>query len=364
MEKAQLSAWQMFLLTFSFTIGTSFFIRPGGLITMAKEYAWSLPLVAGLYGVLIAALWIYLARRHPGLSIIQICLHVFGRKVGFLFACLYIIFFIQIAAWVVRNLGDFIKVNVLMHTPISFVHLTFLLVSAYIVIQGAESLAMLNEFVTPILVIVFWIVFFIMLKGWEWANFGPAHNFEPLQLINQTKPMLGFPFSETVCLTMFFPFVQKKLTTSLMTGIGAAAVIIGLNVFFVLGIVGVYRSSHLMYPMFTLAQELPFSFFIDHLEVVVVVIWFSAISMKLSITMYWAVLGLSQSFGLKNRTFTTLSLIWIILPISLFFENVIENMIWDHKYSFAFDTFFAVVIPLLLIVVSWIRTKQLRLTEA
>ncbi|MDR6550216.1 endospore germination permease [Paenibacillus qinlingensis] len=360
MENAQFTAWQMFLLTISFVLGTSFFIRPGGLISAAKEYAWIIPIAGGIYGVLIATLWLYLSKRHPGLSIVQICIEVLGRKVGLFFASLYILLFIQLAAWVVRNLGDFIKMNLLMRTPIEIVHLMFLLVSAYVVIKGAESIAMQNEFLTPILIIAFWIVFFLMLKGWDWANFGPAQVFQPITLIRNTKEMLGFPFSEAVCLVMFFPFVKKKLVSSFLLGIGAAAIILSLIVFCVLGIVGSYRSSHLMYPLFTLAQELPFSFFLDHMEVVIVFIWFLAISIKLSIAMYCSVLGISQLFGLKNRTFTSLSLIGIILPVSLLFDNVIENMNWDHHYSFAFDSIFAVVIPVLLIVVSWIRKDQFK----
>ncbi|NBD23086.1 GerAB/ArcD/ProY family transporter [Paenibacillus glycinis] len=359
METARLSSWQMFLLTLAFTLGTSFFIIPGGIIGNAKEYAWLIPLGAGLYGIVVAALWLYLTSRYPGLGIIQLCLKLLGPKIGFLFGCLYLVFFIQLAAWVVRNLGDFIKVNLLVHTPISAVHLMFLLVSAYTVILGAETIAMLTEFLTPVLVIVFWIVFFLMLKGWDWANFGPAQEFHPWQLMATSKQIFGFPFSETVCLTMFFPFVQQRLKTSFIAGIGVAAILISLIVFFVLGIVGVYRSSHLTYPIFTLAQELPFSFFIEHLEVIICLVWFCAISIKLSISMYSAAAGIIQLFHLKNRTFIALPLIWIILPISLLFESVISNIEWDRKYSFAFDSFYAIVIPALLVIVSWIRKKQL-----
>jgi spore germination protein KB len=360
MENARLTSWQMFLLTLSFTLGTSFFIRPGGLIETAKEFAWLIPLFAGLYGIIIAFLWIYLYSHFPNLSIVQICIKVLGPKVGLLFGCLYVGFFIQLAAWVTRNLGDFIKVNLLVHTPIAVVHLMFLLVTVYIVILGAETIAMMNEFLNPILVIVFWIILLLMIKGWDWANFGPVQEFHPLHLIVASKQTFGFPFSETVCLTMFFPFVQNKLKRSLIAGIGVAAVLISSIVFFVLGIVGVYRASHLTYPIFTLAQELPFSFFIEHLEVIICLVWFCAISIKLSISMYCAVSGISQIFKLKKRVFTALPLIWIILPISLLFDSVISNIVWDQKYSFAFDSFYAVVVPTLLIIVSWIRKKQLK----
>ncbi|SDP22762.1 spore germination protein KB [Paenibacillus sp. yr247] len=357
MENARLTGWQMFLLTFSFTLGTSIFIRTGDYITSAKEYAWIMPLCGGLYGAIVASLWLYLARRFPGLSIVQICRRVLGTKVGTLFASLYILFFIQISAWVLRNIGDFVSINVLRNTPITILHLTFLLVSAYTVIKGAETLAMVNEFIVPPFFIIFWTVFFLMLNAWDWENFGPAQVFNPFQLVAKTKQQFGFPFSETVCLAMLFPFVQNRLKTSIMAGIIVGAVVLSINVFCVLGIVGVYRSSHLLYPIYTLAQELRFSFFIDHLEVIISTIWIFAVSIKLSTSMYCAVLGIGQMFKLENRTFITLPLIWIILPMSLLFNSVIENLTWDIQYSFAYDMLYAIIIPMILILVLWIRQK-------
>ena len=109
MEKVRISGWQFFLLEFNFTVGTAIFLSLGGLIVAAQQDAWLIPLWTGSAAVLIACLWLMLARGNTGLSIVQLCTKVAGNKIGGLFALLYISFFIETASWVTRNLGDFMK---------------------------------------------------------------------------------------------------------------------------------------------------------------------------------------------------------------------------------------------------------------
>ena len=66
MEKAQISAWQFFLLIFGYLVGTSSFFHPGGLIVVAKQDAWkSVPLWAGASGIVMFLIWIKLASYYP-----------------------------------------------------------------------------------------------------------------------------------------------------------------------------------------------------------------------------------------------------------------------------------------------------------
>ncbi|MDF2959599.1 MAG: germination protein [Paenibacillus sp.] len=100
MENARLSGWQMFTLTYTIVVGTSYILLPAKLMADAKQYAWLVCVWATLYGLVLAGAWLYLSKHYPGKSLVQISTEVLGKWAGGFVALLYIFFFIQIASWV------------------------------------------------------------------------------------------------------------------------------------------------------------------------------------------------------------------------------------------------------------------------
>lgn len=346
----------MFVITFFFTAGTTWIILPGKLISDAKQYSWLVCLWAMVYGLAIALLWLFLAKRFPGKNLIEIVTLVLGRWAGGLVALFYILYFTQIASWVTRNLSDFMNISLMPRTPQSVFHVMVLIICAYAVVKGIESIAMVTELLTPYLHFVFWIpVTWGVAREWDWQNFNVPFEFHFLNTFDQTKYLLGFPFMETVSLMMLFPYVHNRLKTSYLLGVFAAGTIMILSVLMPIGSLGVERSAHLVYPIFVLFREMQFTGFLEHLEAILAINILFVVCLKLSIVFYCAVLAICQLFGVKKRSAVAYPLIWFLSAYSLLFENIVMNVEWVDNYLFHYYALYGIVFPVLLLLVAWMR---------
>ncbi|MFD2614428.1 GerAB/ArcD/ProY family transporter [Paenibacillus gansuensis] len=358
MENPQLSGWQFFTLTFCFVCATTFLLLPGNLIDHAKQFGWLVCVWSFLYGLLLAMLWLYLSKRYPGKSLVQIATQVLGKWAGGFVASLYVLYFIQIASWVTRNLGDFMHTNLMPRTPLSIFHIVVLLVCAYGVVKGIESIAMVCELVTPYIVVAFWIPFLVTLKVWDWRAFSTPYHFQLWPTIVQTQYALAFPYMETIMFMMLFPFVKRHLKTAFLVGIGSAGVILSVSVFMTIGIIGLERGSKQIYPVYTIFREMKFSGFLEHLESILSINIFLLVCIKLSLLFYCAVMAICQLFHVERRSVVAYPLVWVISAYSLLFANVIENIEWVQKYLFSYYMIYAIIVPVILIIGSWMRNIQ------
>ncbi|WP_272949028.1 GerAB/ArcD/ProY family transporter [Paenibacillus contaminans] len=347
--------WQFFVLALSFLIGTSFFFIPGGLIAVAKQDAWIVPLWAGGAGILASLVWLKLAKQHPGLSIVQICTKVAGKPLGGLIALLYITYFVQISVFITRNLGDFMKQTLMPLTPLTVFHVMILLISGYAVIKGIETIAISSEFLFLVMTATFIFIFCFALTEWNWNRFQGAFRMDVWKTVKETRSIFGFPFLESLVFLMLFPFVLKKRKKTFILAIAVATIMLSLTTFFTIGVLGVTRASHDTYPLFVIVQEIHIGNFFEHLESTIALLLLVAIFIKLSIAYYCSVLGLCQLFRITRRFWVTLSLVLLISGLALGYDNVVENIEFSKKYDFEYTLIYSVVIPCVLLLVTRIR---------
>ncbi|WP_219834002.1 endospore germination permease [Paenibacillus sp. R14(2021)] len=354
MDTLKLSASQMFWMTFSFTIGTTLILLPSGLIASAHQYAWVVYLWSCAFGLAAGLFWLYIAKLHPGLSLVEISRKVLGKYAGGAVSICYIVFFIQIASWVTRNICDYMQINLMPNTPLIVFNLMALLICAYAVIQGADSISYVSVFMAPLLTISFWVPFTVMIKEWEWQFFQYPAVFQIWPTMVQTNYSLGFPFMENVAFMMVFPMVQSRLRASYLGGILMAGILMAMATFFTIGILGVYRSAHLTYPLHTIFREMQFSGVIEHLEAFLSVAALLFVFFKLSIIFYFSVLAICQLFRIRSRAAVAYPLVWIISAYAMLFSSVMQNAAWVQKYLFVYYLPFGIGFPLLLLAATWL----------
>lgn len=358
MEQTSLTPLQMFCLVTCFVVGTTFIMLPNATIGEAKQFAWLVHLWGAVFGVLVGSVWIYISGKHPGLSLVQILSKVFGKYAGGFISICYIIFFLQIASWVTRNVSDYMHVTMMPKTPQTVFHLMTLVVCAYAAVKGIRSISLVSIFIVPYIFISFWLPYTVMLNEWEWRNFHIPNDFHFWQTLAETKYALGFPFLETVSCMMIFPLVRAKLKTAVLGGTAFAGIQLTLSVFFAIGILGVYRSSHLLYPKYTIFREMEFSSFIEHLESIISMNMLLVVFVKLSAIYYFAVTAICQVFTIRSRAVVAFPLIGIISAYSLLFSNITENATWIHDYLFIYYFPFGIGFPILLLVFTWLRKER------
>lgn len=358
MGQSKITVWQFFVLTLTFLIGTSFFFTPGGLINVAKQDAWIVPLWAGTSTILVSLIWLELSKQYQGLSIIQICIKVAGKKLGSLLALMYISYFIQLAVFVTRNMGDFMKQAMMPMSPITVFHLMFLVISGYAVYKGIDTIARSSELLFIIMGVTFIFIVCLGLTQWDSGRFQGMFRMDLWKTMKETRSIFGFPFLESLLFLMLFPFVKSKLKSSFILAIVIATIMLSFSTFFTIGVLGVTRASHDTYPLFVIAQEIHIGSFFEHMESTIALILLVAIFIKLSIAYYCSVLGICQLFRIKNRSWITLALILLISGLALGYDNVVENIEFSKKYDFEYTLIYSVFIPLLLLIVTWIRRSR------
>ncbi|GAA3410039.1 endospore germination permease [Paenibacillus hodogayensis] len=359
-EQVRISSWQFYLLSFVYTMGTTFFLRPGALIAIAKQDAWIVWTWTGAAGIGMVYLWVKLAEQYPQMTWIEICTAAAGKWLGGAIALLYIGFFIQLSSWVVRNLGDFMTTTLMPRTPISVFHIMLLLVVCYAAIKGPETIARTNEILTPVIMLTFLVICFLMIPEWDTERLQPAFRLNVWKTVRETRNIIAFPFIEVITLMMLFPYVRKGGKKALFWGVLIGALFLCALTLFMVGVLGVTRASHGTSPLFLIVQEIRIGSFIEHLEASVTVVLLVAIFIKLSTTFYAAVFGLCQLLGLKDRTWVAVPLILIVSSLALGSENIVENISWDTRYVFEYELLYGLLFPLLFLVLARFRKRRVR----
>ena len=350
-----ISRFQFYLLTINFTLGTTLFVLIQRLIGRAGQDAWLMPLWAGSVGALIALLWIWLFRYYPGLSLVQIPLEAWGRYLGAVVSILYFISFSILAGWVLRNLSDFMNGAIMPETPKTVFHVMFLLVACYTAAQGAETVGRLNQIVTPFLFFPFWFILMLATVNWDWERLQPAFHSD-LKTIVQDYPMLGFPYMETIALTMLFPLVKHGAGRPFLLGLLTASASFSITILMVIGLLGVERASQLTFPVYTVVQEVSIGDIIVNIHSIISVILLILIFIKLLVLVYGASETLRQVFRPKTKWPLFLGLtILLSATAQTIYENPIQNGEYSERYTFIYNGFFGLLIPFLLLVTTWVK---------
>ncbi|MCM2534714.1 spore germination protein [Neobacillus pocheonensis] len=116
--------------------------------------------------------------------------------------------------------------------------------------------------------------------------------------------------------------------------------------------------SRLLYPFYDMTRSISVMEFIQNVDILIVVIWFFSIFIKMALYMFLACYGTAQWFHLKDWR----KVVWFLAPISFIVAVSIKNtqMIQYYDKFFLLPFVFPVNmigIPLLLLVVGWIRRK-------
>lgn len=358
MSKVQISGWQFFLLTFIQLLGTTFFLRPQGIIAIAHQDAWMIWSWTGAVGVALALLWMKLASYYPGSDMVQICLKAGGKWVGGIIAICYICFFIQLSAWVVRNLGDFMKTTLMPRTPITMFHLMILIVVCYATVKGVEAIARSSEVFTPIIIFTFVVISLFMLPEWNSERLQPAFRMQLWDTVINTRNLIAFPYIEGIALMMLYPYVRNRKKSSMLWGIAISTFLLMCITLFLTACLGVTRASHETYPLFILVQDIRIGPLIENLEASITVILLVAIFLKLAITFYGAVSGISELLRITDRTWIAVPMVAIVTGLALSNENVVENIEWDMRYIFEYELVYGLIFPVVLLALTWWKSRS------
>ncbi|MCP3028797.1 GerAB/ArcD/ProY family transporter [Halobacillus sp. A5] len=363
MEK--ISAYQLFILTYMFQIGTTTLFGFG---TEAGRDAWLATLLSSFLGSILILLYIGLMKMNPGLTLVEWFPHHFGKVIGIPLAWLYPLIFLFDAGRIVGDLRDLIPTTLLPTTPPIMFNTLFLVLVAFGLYLGIESLARVGEIIFPLLMFLLGIEIILLFSS-QILNF---NNFLPFMEKGFSRVWKAtFPvgilqtYGETIALAMIWTqasnpksILKVTLIASLISG-----VLLALSVGLTISAFGEELYMQNIYPIYHLHQVIDVADFINNLNVFGVIYFTTTIFFKLYIKAAAGLIAIQYLTRMKDYRPMIIPAMIIILFIGLTVsENVIEHI---YELSFKYVNRYVwfvlfIILPFLLFVVSTIRHKRVK----
>lgn len=353
----KISGTQLSLILFTFVVSTINLTLPGQMAMFAGQDAWLSVLPAASTGVL--SIWVLttLARRYPGLTIIEYGSIILGKWFGALLALNYIYYWYVSISTITLQHTAFISTLLLPNSPSIVGSATLLVLCALAATAGIEVIGRCNQFLTPLLILVVLPIFILAIKDASPAFLKPV-------LGNGIKPVMqgallpaGAFMNQLFILGWLLPYLDRpkmdrKASFLALAGINATALIVVLLSLMVLGPL----TGKLTYSFLSVIQYVGVEGSIERLEAVAVSIWVMGYFVKVSISLFILCLSIGQLCGVQNHRIMTLPIIMLTVIGSIWiFKNSAELLNY-LVFTFPYLAFLnQSLLPLLLLAIDTIR---------
>ncbi|HWK22847.1 MAG TPA: GerAB/ArcD/ProY family transporter [Ureibacillus sp.] len=362
MEKAKISAYQLLVLIFLFEIGSAILVP---LATEVKQDAW-LAVLLGLAGGC-CLFWIYhsLYSYYPDIPITEYMQRILGSFLGKVLAFFYVLYFMYIAARVLRDFGEMLIIVFYPETPLFVMNVLMVLVVVYTIRKGIEVIARTGEllFIIMMLIGISCIVLITVSGIIDISNLEPLLE-EGLMPVIKTAftQTLFFPFGEVIVFAIILPYLNqpsKAMKTGLLA-LGLSGLILSLIMAMNISVLGENLISRSHFPLLSTIQSIEFAGFLQRLDIVFMLSTVIGGFFKIILFFYASIAGTANLFNIKNSTQLAYPLGVLLLVISItiasnFSEHVYEGIKIVPLYV---HLPFQVIIPSLLLIIAFFMNRK------
>jgi spore germination protein KB len=360
MEKAKISAIQLFALMFMFNMGTAVVVSYG---IQAHKDAWIAILLGVFCGVILFFIYYRLYCQYSDLPITGYARKILGKYVGSVIGCLYIVYFFYACARNVRDFGDLLISSTLQVTPITVVNMLLVLFMCYVVHFGVEVLGRTAE--------VFIVVLFLFGIAGN-ASILVSGNINVSQLLPTFEqgwsPIIHtfllttsfFPFGEMIVFAMLLPYLNRagSVKNVWLFSIISSGLILCWTSSLNIAVLGVETAERATFPTLATVSTVNIFDFIQRLDAIVVFTMLITVFFKAGVFLYGAVIGIMDLFQLKNYQQILLPsgviIVYLSVEMASSFTEHLEKGEDIFRYFVHIPLFF--VIPLFLLLAAKIRT--------
>jgi spore germination protein KB len=362
LEKGKISPRQVGQLAFLSIHATVILFVPAITTETAGHDAWLATFLGSMFGLITLFFIVWLGKKHPGLTLFQLCDTILGKYIGKLAGLAYVWIFLHLMAITTRQFGDFMTTSFMPNTPLSVFNFSMLLLCAWSVLAGLEVIARMNEFIILLVVSFLLFILILSLPNWDLGNLLPFFSNGPLPIL-QAAIVPASWHGEIVWLAVILPFITRPGRTFLAgsAAIVGSALLLTLGVIGVLAVFGPELVSSFRFPLHLFTRTISIGTLLARFEPVVMTTWVAGVFIKISIFYYCASLGMAQILKLKEYrpVVMPLGIIAATLSINLFPDvTALAGFLADTWPIYSISVFF-LGLPLLLLAVTFIREKWL-----
>jgi len=362
MEKAKISASQLFILMILFELGSSLLLP----IAMdAKQDAWLAILLGMVFSFVLFLIYHKLYSYYPDILPTEYMQKILGKAIGSVLAFLYIFYFIYDVARVLRDIGEMLLTFAYPDTPLFIANALLILVIIYTVRKGIEVIARSGE-------IFFIIMYILAITGFilivcsgliDFKNLQPVLEKGISPVLNVTfTQILYFPFGEAIVFTMILPYLKnpKKAKITMLCATGLTGINLTITMLINISVLGVGLTARSQFPLLSTVQSIQVADFLERLDVFFMLALVIGGFFKISVLFYAAVIGTANLFKIKSPSQLSYPFGIIILFMSL----TISSNFQEHLHEgigiemFVLHIPFLVIIPILLFLVAFLKNRK------
>ncbi|MFX4263771.1 GerAB/ArcD/ProY family transporter [Pelotomaculum propionicicum] len=355
MEPGKISERQLVFLITTVLITTVVFWMPQLGARAVAQDVWLTALIASLWGILSVLVIIALARRYPGLTIIEYLPLILGKPLGKFFGALYAFWFLSIGAVIIFEFAHFLNITIMPRTPLAVFMVTVMALCFYALRSGLEVWARVNEILLPVVVLAMLAVIVLPFGNMDLRRLLPIAD-HPLGLLISTSANSASWHGEVILAGMFIPALASFRSTS------RSLIISVVTIGFILAAVeiasvaafGGLLTGQKEFPFFSLARMIGIARVFERLEVLIVMALLLGTSFKICAFLYCSTLSAAQVFGFRSFQFLLLPVSVLMLAFAQnFFKGIPEltdflTNVWPGYALLSFE----LVIPLFLYLIA------------
>lgn len=362
MEKAKISAYQFFILIIFFELGTALFLPVG--IT-AKQDIWLALLVGMAGGFCLYLVYYGLYSYYPEIPLTEYAQKILGKALGRILAFLYVLYFMYLAARVVRDFGELLVIIFFPDTPLFIVNFLLVLVIMYTVSKGIEVLARTGEILFPLVIFIFLSgLLLISVTGIiQLENIKPVLEEGYLRVLKTAfTETLYFPFGEVLVFAMILPYLNrpKKAKQTGLFALGISGLVLALTKGINASVLGVNLVQRSDFPLLSAIQTIEVAGFLERLDIFFLLTTLITVFFKVSVYFYAAVTGAANLFAIKKSSqlvyqFGAVLLFLSITMASNYPEHIREGL---HVVPMYMHLPFQVIIPILFLIIAFFKNRK------
>ena len=358
----QITGHQLYALTALMSIGGSILVSSATVAGIAKQDSWLAALMAICYGLPVLLIYYYLGSKYPGTSLLGIVNKILGKWIGAVVCAAYVVMFIIISTHVPWY-NSSVFGRLLHETPANYINVFFIAGIVIAVLYGIEVFARLSEVLITIVLCFSVLLIILILKDIKTVYMTPILESGVVPPMKGSLFLSTYITFSTINVLMIFPRhisdmkqAKKALIKGFLVSGGISFATIGLTTL----VLGSALTSRASFPTLMLAAQINIGVFVSRLEYVLTMIWLLTQFVISLVFFYSALTGLSEMLGLKNHKKLAAPFGLLVLVMSEFvFPNAIYQANWVNLVYTPLITTFGLLIPLMLLIVYFIRAKLL-----
>ncbi|MFE7084035.1 GerAB/ArcD/ProY family transporter [Priestia megaterium] len=362
MERANISASQLFILMVLFELGTSLLLP---VAMKARQDAWLAILLGMVMSFVLLLVYHRLYLYYPDLLPTEYMQKILGKALGSLLAFLYIFYFIYDVARVLRDIGEMLLTFSYSDTPLFIANALLILVIIYTVQKGIEVVARSGE-------LFFIFMYVLAVTGFLLIVCSGLIDFKNLQpvLEDGILPVLKvvfiqtlyFPFGEAIVFTMILPYLNnpKKAKVTMLCATGLSGINLTITMLINISVLGVDLTARSQFPLLSTVQSIQVADFLERLDVFFMLALVIGGFSKISVLFYASMIATATLFKIKSPS----RLSYPIGLIVLFMSLMISRNFQEHLHEgigvemFFLQIPFLAIIPVLLFLVAFFKNRK------